>query len=293
MTRYGQIYVPLVNWVMMVATIGIAVGFGSSAKLAGAFGTAVSTTMLLTTVLLFDVMRERWNWSLAQAIPVAGLFLFVDIAFFCANLLKILEGGFVPLVFGAILFTIMVTWHRGIGLVRAGLAPLAERDDKVLADLRSGALPRTAGDAVFLSRGDSSVSPLMARHIALFGALPERIATLYVKFDMVARVDPQKRVTVRKVMDGFWFIEVRFGFVEVPNLLSALQDAGRQGCDIDLDHVMFYAGHDDVVRSLTAPKLSGWRRMLFAVLYRNAVRPPDRFALPRNRFIEIGRQVEL
>ncbi len=291
--EYGQIYVPLVNWVMMAGTIAITLGFGSSARLAGAFGTAVSTTMLLTTVLLFDVMRERWKWSLAQAIPVAGLFLFVDLAFFSANLLKIFQGGFVPLLAGAVLFTIMVTWHRGIALVRTGLAPLAERDDKVLADLRSGALPRTPGSAVFLSRGNNPVPPLMARHIAVFGALPERMASLYVKFDTVARISEQERVSVRKVMDGFWFIEVRFGFVEVPNLLSALQDARQRGCDIDLDHVMFFAGHDDVARSLTAPKLWGWRRMLFALLYRNAVRPPDRFALPRDRFIEIGRQIEL
>ena len=111
--EYGQIYVPVVNWIMMVATLAITVAFGSSARLTGAFGTAVSTTMMLTTLLLFDVMRRRWNWSLAATLPVVTLFLLVDVAFFCANLLKILDGGYIPLVFGTTLFVVMVTWHRG------------------------------------------------------------------------------------------------------------------------------------------------------------------------------------
>ena len=290
--EYGQIYVPLVNWVMMVATIAITVSFGSSARLAGAFGTAVSTTMLLTTLLLFDVMRERWKWPLAAALATAGAFLFVDIAFFCANLLKILQGGYVPLLFGSALFVIMVTWHRGVLLVRSTLAR-AGREDEVLAALRGGALPRTPGSAVFLSRGDSLVSPLMARHIDLFGALPARLATLYVKFDTTARVAAEARVKVREVMDGFWFVEVHFGFVEVPNLLLAVQQARDGGCDLDLDHVLFVAAHDDVTRSPDLPRMFAWRRMLFGFLYRNAVRVPDRFALPRERFLEIGRQVEL
>jgi KUP system potassium uptake protein len=291
--EYGQIYVPLVNWVMMVATIGITIGFGSSEKLAGAFGTAVSTTMLLTTVLLYDVMRARWKWGMPAAIAVAGSFLIVDVAFFCANLLKIFDGGFVPLVFGLALFAIMVTWHRGVDLVRAALVPSSERCDEVLADLRRGALPRTSGSAVMLSRGATPVPTLMTRYIALFGALPARLTTLYVKFEPVARIPASDRATVRKIMDGFWFIEVRFGFVEVPNLLLALSEVHKQNCDIDVDNALFLAAHDDVVRSVTTPKLWAWRRLLFGFMYRNAVRPSDRFALPRERFIEIGRQVEL
>ncbi len=291
--EYGQIYVPLVNWVMMVATIAITIGFGSSARLAGAFGTAVSTTMLLTTLLLYDAMREQWHWSRVVAMPVAGLFLFVDLAFFSANLLKIREGGFVPLLFGFVLFVVMVTWHRGVKLVRARLAPSGEAADKLLADIRSRALPRTPGSAVFLSRGDQPVSPLMERHIMLFGALPERLATLTVRFEQVARIAPRDRVTVRQVLENFWFIEVRFGFVEVPNLMDAMAEAARGGCGIDLDHVLFFASHDDVVRSPDRPRMTGWRRVLFALMYRNAVRASDRFALPRSKLVEVGRPIEI
>jgi KUP system potassium uptake protein len=292
--EYGQIYVPLVNWIMMVATIAITIGFGSSAKLAGAFGTAVSTTMLLTTVLLYDVMRHRWGWGMLRAGAIAGLFLAVDLAFICANLLKILDGGYVPLLFGLVLFVIMITWHRGIALMRAGFGAVAAKCERLLDELRAGRLPRVPGHAVFLSRGATPVPPMMSRHIALFGALPERLVTLFVKFDTERpRVPAAERVSVRQVMDGFWYVEVRFGFVEIPNLLATLDAARAQGCDIDPDKVMFFAAHDDVVRSATRPRMFVLERLLFAFQYRNAVRMSDRFALPRDRFLEIGRQVEL
>ena len=291
--EYGQIYVPLVNWIMMVATIAITIGFGSSARLTGAFGTAVATTMMLTTFLLYDVMRERWHWRLISALPVVAFFLLIDIAFFCANLLKILDGGFIPLLFGALLFTIMITWHRGVFLVRAGLAPETHHGRDLLSLLKSGALPRTDGSAVFLSRKALRLPPLVSRHISLFGALPKQIVTLYIRFEPIARVSDRTRVTVETVMDDVWYLEVRFGFFEVPNLLLALEEARAQGCLIDLEKVLFFAASDDVTASRSAPKLAAWRRMLFGFLYRNAVRGPDRFALPRDRFIEIGRQVEL
>ena len=135
--EYGQIYVPVVNWIMMLGTIAIAIGFKSSDNLSGAYGTAVSTTMLMTTALIYDVMRVRWRWSVVIAAPIALFFLAVDVAFFSANLLKIVQGGYVPLAIGVALFTIMIVWHKGIGLVRDGLAPLGDRVDEVLAKLRN------------------------------------------------------------------------------------------------------------------------------------------------------------
>ncbi len=295
--EYGQIYVPVVNWIMMVATVAITLGFGSSARLTGAFGTAVATTMMLTTLLLFDVMRERWRWKLAAALPVVTLFLLVDVAFFFANLLKVLDGGYVPLLFGTALFTIMVTWHRGVLLVRASLLPEAEQDDTLRRLLQDETLPRTDGSAVFLSRRATQFPPLVARHLALFGALPRQVITLYVKFETVARVANEERVTVERIartaQGEVWSMEVRFGFFEVPNLVTALEDARERGCAVDLDRVLFFAANDDVVASADNRKLASWRRMVFGFLYRNAVRAPDRFALPRSRFIEIGRQVEL
>ncbi len=290
-TEYGQIYVPAVNWIMMLATIAIAIGFKSSDRLSGAYGTAVSTTMLMTTALIYDVMRVRWNWSVAVAAPIAGFFLIVDLAFFSANLLKIIQGGYVPLAIGVALFTLMVIWHKGIGLVRDGLAPLGERSDEVLAQLRDKTIPRLPGSVVFLSRSDSEVPPIMARHIADFHSLPEKVVVLNVRFTEDARVSASDRVKTRRVSDGVWLVSVCFGFVEVPNLSQALAGAKELGCDIDLDKTLYLAGHDDIVPRERRPRMAFWQRLLFGLMYRNAVRASDRFALPRNRLIEIGHQV--
>ena len=290
-TEHGQIYVPAVNWCLAVVTIGIAIGFGSSDRLSGAYGTAVSTTMLMTTVLLFDVMRTRWRWSLARALPVALVFGVVDLVFFAANLLKIRQGGYVPLLIGVVLFTVMTTWRRGVELVREGLAPLGERSDEVLASVRSGALPRTPGSVVFLSRSEGPVPPFVARYVAQFRALPEKAVVLSVRFEPVPRVDPSSRMRLEPLGPGLWRADCRFGFVEIPNLFTALQAATRLGCDIDLDEVLFMAGKDQIVADPTRSRMRPARRLLFGFLYRNAVRASDRFDLPRDRFIEIGHQV--
>ena len=290
-TEYGQIYVPVVNWCLAAVTVGIAIGFGSSDRLSGAYGTAVSTTMLLTTMLLLDVMRTRWHWSLARALPVFAFFGCVDLVFFVANLLKIRDGGYVPLLIGLVLFTIMTTWRRGVELVRKGLAPFGERSDTVLADLRSGALPRVPGSVVFLTRSDEPVPPFVTRYTAQFHALPEKVLVLSVRFEPVPRVDGATRMAIEEIGPEIWRATCRFGFVEMPNLFAALRAAKRLGCDIDLDEVLFLAGKDEIVADPDAPKMLPARRLLFGFLYRNAVRASDRFDLPRDRFIEIGHQV--
>jgi KUP system potassium uptake protein len=291
-TEYGQIYVPFVNWVMMTLTLLLTITFQTSDRLAGAYGTAVSTTMLLITALLYTTMRERWGWSNLRAIPNAGLFLIVDLAFFSANLLKIVAGGWVPLTFGAVIFTSMVTWRRGVNLLRAQLTRLTEEPKPFLRHLAEGKIPRVEGTAVFLSRSDAPVPPLMARHVAQFGVLPTAAISLTIKFEEVPRINAE-RVKVEKIADGIWHIVVRFGFVEVPNLPFVLSQAKNQGCHIDLENVLYFGGRDDVVHSKDRHGVMIWRRLLFGFMYRNAVHTVDRFNLPPAQVIEIGRQLEI
>ena len=291
--EYGQIYVPMVNWAMMLCTLALTFGFGSSDRLAGAYGTAVATTMLLTTALLFNVMREVWRWSLPLAAAVAGSFLLVDLAFFAANLLKILEGGWIPLVLGALIFATMWTWRSGITALGRRLAEVEESPDAFLARLEAGKIPRLAGTAVFLSRTEAVVPPVLIRHVAQFRAVQETIVGLSVRFEQVPRIAPKQRAEVREVTAGLWHVTVRYGFVEVPNLTEALAAAREGGCPLDLDGALFFAAHDEVVRSESQPRLTGWTRSLFAFMYRNALKAPDRFVLPADRFLEIGRQVAL
>jgi KUP system potassium uptake protein len=292
-TEYGQIYVPFVNWVMMTLTVLLTVTFRTSDRLAGAYGTAVSTTMLLTTALLYTAMRERWGWSNFRAILLAGLFLIVDLAFFAANLLKIAAGGWIPLTFGAIMFASMVTWRRGTVLLREQLAKLTEAPAPFLQKLAAGKIPRIAGTAIFLGRSNSSVPPLMTRHVAQFGVLPETAISLTINFEEIPRVAAGDRVQVEKIADGIWHITVHFGFVEVPSLPLALRQAHAQSCPVDPDKALYFGSRDDVVPAQQKNGLMTWQRLLFGFMYRNGVHTVDRFNLSPEQVVEIGRQVEI
>jgi KUP system potassium uptake protein len=291
--EYGQIYVPMVNWTMMVCTLILTFSFGSSDRLAGAYGTAVSTTMLLTTPLLYHAMRNVWRWPLLAALPVSATFLIVDLAFFGANLLKLREGGWIPLLAGALLFFVMTTWRAGIDALRRMWGRLEESPEKFLTDLRTGSIARVPGTIVFLSRGETVVSALILRHVKYFKALQETVVSLTVLFEEYPRVPDARRAEVKQVAEGLWHVTVRFGFIEMPNVAAALACARDQGCPLNLEDAVYVAAHDEVVRSPTRPRLSIWRRMLFSVMYRNAVRVPDRFDLPADKFIEVGRQIAL
>jgi len=292
-TQYGQIYVAFVNWTMMALTVLLTIAFKSSDRLAGAYGTAVSTTMLLTTMLLYTAMRERWNWPNIAAIPVAGLFLLVYLAFFSANLLKIAAGGWVPLTFGAVIFICMITWRRGVGLLKQELAKLTEPPAKFLAEVAEQKIPRVKGTGIFLSRSQAAVPPIMARHVAQFGALPEVAVTLTIIFEEVPRVAGVERVKVEQIADGVWHLTVRFGFMEVPSLPRALEEAHLQGCPVDVAHALYFGARDDVVRGSGKTRLAAWQHLLFGFMYRNAVHSVDRFSLPPEQVVEVGRQVEV
>jgi KUP system potassium uptake protein len=285
--------VPFVNWVMMIGTLVLTWGFGSSEKLAGAYGTAVSTTMLLTTALLYNAMRDVWRWPAVWAALVSGIFLVVDLGFFSANLLKLREGGWIPLAMGAVIFMIMRTWRRGVVAIRGKLGEDEGNPQVFLSDLQEGRILRVPGTAVFLSRTGTPIPVMLVRHVAQMGALAEMVVTLTLVFEEIPRVPAADRATIEQIAEGLWHVTVRFGFIEVPNVMVAMASAKASGCPLNLDDAVFFAARDEVVRGKTQRRLPGWRRMLFAFMYRNAVRSSDRFDLPPDRFLEIGRQVEL
>jgi len=290
---YGQIYVPVVNWLMMLATVLIAVSFGSSDRLASAYGTAVATTMLLTTCLLFAAMRRVWRWSMALALPVAGAFLLVDLAFFCANLLKIADGGWLPLTLGGVVFFIMTTWRSGVECIHVGIEQPEEASRELLARLASGKVARVPGTAIFLTRRAQQIPPLMIDHVKHMGSLHERVITLTVLFEPTPRVSQQHRCAIEPIAKGIWHATVRFGFVEIPDLghaLTRLQDLDPQ---IELGTAIYFAARDLVVRRAGRGLLAHWRLPLFAFLYRNAVKVIDRFNLPPSNVVEIARQIEV
>jgi KUP system potassium uptake protein len=290
---YGQIYIPAVNWLLMVATIAITIAFERSDRLAGAYGTAVSTTMLLTTFLLYRAMRDLWKWPRAVAMPVAGIFIIVDSSFFLANLLKIAEGGWLPLTFAAILFLVMITWRSGVDAIRATLVHAPQSADRFLSDLKNGVIPRVEGTTVFLTRSTQKVSRVIMDHARYVGVLPRNAIALSVVFESTPRIVGPTCTVVDNVGEGLWHVIARFGFLEIPNLRQALAGTRGFGAEIDFDKALFFGTRDLVVSKRKNASMRGWRLVLFAFLYRNSVKIVDRFSLEAENVIEIARQIEI
>jgi KUP system potassium uptake protein len=291
--QYGQIYVPFVNWTMMALTITLTVSFGSSDRLAGAYGTAVSTTMLLTTALLYNVMRERWHWSAGPALFTSGLFLVVDFAFFAANLFKIRDGGWIPLTFGMLVFIVMISWHFGFAAMRSRHTLLTETPDEFFGRLKQSQFPRVPGTAIFLTRLIKTIPSLIVEHVAQMGALQETAIALTVIYEDIPRVAPRERIELTKLAEGFWHLTVHFGFVQVPDIPAALRLAKDHGCPIDLDNAVYFGARDTVVSSKRRSWLVRACMRLFSLMFRNSVRAVDLFNLPPENFVEVGRQIEI
>jgi KUP system potassium uptake protein len=290
--EYGQIYVPFVNWSMMALTVALAAGFGSSDRLAGAYGTAVSTTMLLTTALLYHVMRNRWQWTLCQAASVTGILLAVDLAFFSANLLKILDGGWIPLTLGGLVFIIMTTWHYGVAAMHRRNAANSQQPSEFFARLRRDNVVRVLGTSVFLTRLGKAIPPVIVNYVKRVGSLHKTVITLTVRFEDVPRVRSGDRVGIEQLDDGFWHVTVHFGFVEIPNLPAVLAQAKKDGVPL-LDEANYYIERNDLVSGKHRNPLSRWRVKLFSFMSRNSAHAVDRFKIPSSSLTEIGRRIEL
>jgi len=290
---YGQIYVGAVNWLLMIVTLILTIGFGKSDNLAAAYGIAVSATMLMTSVLLFIAMREIWNWPVAAAGAVAACFVAIDGSFLAANLAKLFEGGWVPLLLASLVYATMWIWHRGAmavqARVEAELTPLSEMDDL----LRSRKIARVPGSAVFLTRAKDKTPPVMAWHVRQNRALHEEVLALTITILSIPWTDPEERVAVTHETDHFWRAEARIGFMEHPEMPTILAECKRQGAGIDLDDVTYYVGAETIVPSEDGKGLPRWQEALFAAMNRNAARVSDYLQLPYDHVVEIGREIEV
>ena len=289
---YGQIYVPVVNWLMMGATLAITLAFRSSDKLAGAYGTAVSTTMLLTTLLLSRAMHKTWRWPPAVAWAITGVFLVVDLGFFSANLLKIADGGWVPLSLGVAIFMVMVTWREGVQSVRAKLVSDSHSVEAFVADIAKRGIVRTPGVAAFLTRLGDRTPPLMVEYVRLTGSLHKTVIALSLKFEEIPRVAPEERADFSQVSEDFWRVNLRYGFMENPDLGAGLTELTAFGEQVDLSEALFFGTRDFVIRG-PHPKMGRMRTGLFAFLFRNGRRITDRFNLPADRTFEIAREIKI
>jgi KUP system potassium uptake protein len=292
-TGYGQIYVGAVNWLLMAVTLALAIGFRKSDNLAAAYGIAVSATMLITSALLFIAMREVWRWPLPVAGGVAGVFAVVDGAFVAANLQKVADGGYVPLVLAAVVYGTMLVWHSGAEAVAARLHETVTPVDAFMAKVAEARIPRVAGTAVFLTRTLRATPPVMVWHVKHNRALHERLFVVTVVTESVPWISGADRLSWEELAPGFWRATARYGFMERSDIPALLKEAQTGGCNVDLADVTYYVGHEAIVPRDDGRGLPRWVEAFFALMQRNSTHVTDYFKLPSDSVVEIGREIAI
>ena len=290
---YGQIYVGVVNWLLMIVTIALTLLFQKSDNLAAAYGIAVSLTMLMTSFLLFIAMREIWRWNLLISAITAGFFIVIDAGFFSSNSLKIIDGGYVPLLLAAAVYGLMLIWHRGTVAVAHSLEQAPVPVPEFLDDIAKRGVPRVPGTAVFLTRTTGGVPPVLLWHLRQNRALHECVVVLRVVTESKPRVQWPELMTVAREGDSFWRLTAHFGFMQRPDIPRLLEESQQKGCEVRLDDVTYYVGHEIIVHRERGAVLPVWQEKLFAAMVRNATHVTDYFQLPSEQVVEIGRQISI
>lgn len=288
----GQIYVPSINWTLLIAVIALVLGFGSSTNLAAAYGIAVTGTMAITSVLAFCVAYWLWGWPLWRAIAGATPFLLIDVAFFAANAVKIVDGGWFPLVFGLFVFILLTTWKQGRRLLNQRLESESIPVEAFVQSCGHGDVTRVPGTAVFLTTNPEGVPHALLHSLKHYKALHERVVFATVKVLDVPRVPESQRIQVERMPNNFWRVRVFFGFMDQPDLPTALEWCAEQGLSLDTMDTTFFLGRETLIPKLRS-EMPYWREILFVTLFRNAGSAASYFALPPGRVVELGAQVVL
>ena len=288
----GQIYIPQVNWALMIATLGLVVGFRSSSALAAAYGIAVTLTMLITTMLAYLVARGAWGVGRVVAGSIALFFFLIEFSFFGANLLKVTHGGWFPLVVGAVIYTILSTWKQGRALLASRMREKLYPFDRFLQDIEAYPPQRVTGTAVFMTSNLTGTPPTLLHNLQHNKVLHDRVILLTVVTSDIPYVAPNNRTEVEALGHGFYRLTVRYGFMEEPDVPDALAQASAQGFQIDLTETTFFLGLETLLAT-RRPGLPLWRERLFVLIARNAVRANAFFKIPPERVVELGMQVEL
>ena len=288
----GQIYIPNINWLVMLAVIILVLGFRTSSNLASAYGLAVTLTMMIDTLLAFVVVRSLWKWSSLQSAVFLAFFIVVDFAFFAANSVKILDGGWFPLVLGMSVFTLLSTWKRGRALLYKKLQQDSMPLDAFIKSLEYGGPHRVEGTGIFMTTNPNSVPRAMLHNLLHNKVLHERVVLLNVNVEDVPHVAESERIEVHRLSQGFYQVIVRYGFKDAPDIPQALSMCVAHGIKYDAMETSFFLGRETIVRH-SLPVMSRWRQKLFTWMFRNADTATAYFKIPTNRVVELGTQIEL
>jgi KUP system potassium uptake protein len=288
----GQIYIPAVNWVLMIATIGLVLGFRESTNLAAAYGIAVTTTMVITTVLAFVVEREVWGWSTLAAGALTASFLVLDVAYFGANVVKIPHGGWFPLVVAGLIYLLMATWKQGRKILADRLREEALPIEDFVRNIKPDSPPRVPGTAVFLTTNPAGTPTTLLHNLKHNKVLHETVVLMTVITEEVPWVSEEDRVVVESLDKGVYRLTARYGFTQDPRAQDVLDCAREDGLFLDMMKTTFFLGRETLIPS-SRPGMHRWQKRLFALMSRNAQRFTDFFRIPPNRVVELGMQVSL
>src|SRR6478609_3699020 len=287
----GQIYIPLVNWTLCVAVIGLVLFFRDSSSLASAYGIAVTGAMFIDTCLMAVLLLAVWKWRWIAAVPLLVVFFLVDGAYFAANATKIPDGGWFPLAVGAVAFSLLTTWAKGRRLMRERMSEVG-LPLEIFAKSARNSTARVPGTAIFMNSGSSGTPSALLHNIKHNKVLHERVVVLTVKIAEVPYVDPEERFSIGEVGDGFFRVVLNYGFMEETDVPAALKEISKCGAKFEMMQTSFFLSRQTLIAS-KHPGMALWREKLFAWMMRNAATPMEFFRLPTNRVVELGSQVEI
>ncbi|MDQ3139679.1 MAG: KUP/HAK/KT family potassium transporter, partial [Pseudomonadota bacterium] len=288
----GQIYIPAINWTLMVMVILLVLFFQTSSNLAAAYGIAVTGAMFIDTCLLTVVLLSLWKWKPWLAIPLLAVFFLVDIAYFTANLAKVPDGGWFPLLVGLIAFTFLTTWARGRQLMLARMRE-ASMPVEIFVKSAANSATRVAGTAVFMTTSADGVPHALLHNLKHNKVLHERVILLTVKIEDVPFVEECRRFDMIDLGSGFYRLIIRFGFMQESDVPAALERVETCGPQFKMMETSFFLARQTLLATGTSPGMALWREQLFSWMLRNAESAMEFFKLPPNRVVELGSQVEI
>ncbi|MBM4317722.1 MAG: potassium transporter Kup [Deltaproteobacteria bacterium] len=288
----GQVYVPMINWALLLGTLYLVFEFRSSSRLAAAYGIAVTTTMFITSILTFVVMRRKWEWSLVGAVSLTLIFLTVDLAFFGANSMKIPDGGWFPLVLASGVFLLMITWKRGRKILAQQLMARTVSQDKFVKEVVQNCKTRVPGTAIFLSATAKGIPIALTKNNEHNHILHEKIILLTMTTQEVPHFPNKERVQFEEVVPGFYRVIAQYGFMETPHVPELLKLCEEKGLKFDMEHATFFLGRETLIAS-NRTEMPKWQEKIFAFMAQNAQRATDYFKIPSDKAIEIGTVVDM
>lgn len=288
----GQIYIPVVNYALMIACLGVVIGFKQSSGLAGAYGIAVTGTMIITSVLYFLVLINNWKWSVGKALSLVAIFIVFDVAYIIGNLFKIADGGWFPLFVAAIVAIAMTTWRKGRAELARKLIGARLPLDSFLAGVSKRKLPRVPGTAVFMTLSPEGTPPTLLHHIKHNHMLHEKVVLLSIRSIDSPNVPADERIKLDDLGQGFYRVVATYGYMQTPNVPRIMKDASPYGLLTEPMTTTFYLGRETLLTGGKS-KMMRWRKAVFAFMSRNAGNPTVYFGIPANRVVELGTQIEL